>query len=93
LLALGAFFSEKYRPNDLGYFLSKNSQILTRNFFGKKFLFIKAPFWAIFRQNWAHSFIKRLVTLLIGHCDQLKAQARPGLGFWARPAGLTFLFI
>jgi hypothetical protein len=76
-LALGAFFSEKYCPNDLGAifskispkfhinmlyiltnFLSKNSQILTKNFFGKKFLFNKAPSWAIFQQNWAHFFHK-----------------------------------
>jgi hypothetical protein len=48
----------------LGYFLSKNYQILTRNFFGKKFLFTKAPFWAIFQQNWALFFTKRLVTLM-----------------------------
>jgi hypothetical protein len=51
----------------LGYFLPKNSQILTRNFLGKKFLFTKAPFWAIFQHNWAHFFTKRLVTLFLAH--------------------------
>jgi hypothetical protein len=69
-LALGAFFSEKYRPNDLGAFFFKspkflplNSQIFNNTFFGKIFLFSKAPFWAIFQQNWPHFSVKRLVTL------------------------------
>jgi hypothetical protein len=42
---------------DLGYFMSQNYPISTRNFFGKMFLFTKAPFWALF-------FTKRLVTLM-----------------------------
>jgi hypothetical protein len=65
-----AQFSSKNRPKftlislDFGYFLSLNDQILTSNFFGQNFLFSKAPFGAIFGQNLAVFFTKRLVTLI-----------------------------
>jgi hypothetical protein len=75
--ALGAFFSEKHRSNDLGaffklpkihlnkpYILATIFPNIDQKFLWKKVLFNKAPFWAIFGQFWALLFTKRLVTLL-----------------------------
>jgi hypothetical protein len=63
-LALGAFFFKKYRPNDLcAVSFQNNRPKFASNFDGQKFLFAKAPFWAILELNWAIFFTERLVTL------------------------------
>jgi hypothetical protein len=62
---LGAFFQNirpkfAYIRSSFWQFLSSNSQISINNFLGQKLLFCKDPFWAIFGQNWALFFSKRI---------------------------------